>query len=517
MAYVIYTSGSTGMPKGVMITNQSLTNYALTMMNSIGLEPGQRMLEFASLSFDASVVQIFPALLGGATVVIDRSVSKLSNHELLSLCEQQEITVLDLPAAYWRQWVDDLSQQQVRLGTSLRVFMTGGETLPGATLLQWSQLVDHTALFINSYGPTEATVGATVYRTDSDQTDSFDVPAISIGKPLANVKVYLLDSRMQQVPVGISGELHVGGIGVGRGYLNRPALTAEKFIPNPFGETPGERLYKTGDLARYLPDGQIDFQGRKDHQVKIRGFRVELGEIEAAIRSHEGIKEAVVIIKEDKRGDKRLVAYYVSSNEAVVTTHELKNHLKESLPEYMVPSVFVRLEAMPLTSSAKVDRQALALSEHDYEAGESFIGPRTPTEEIVAGQWADVLDMPQVGIYDDFFDLGGHSLLATQLISRLREVFQVDLPLRHLFEAPTVAGIAAMIDEASTTQMAPITPAPRDTELPLSFAQQRFWFLDQLERGTGAFNIPAAVLLKGKLNRMALAQSFDEIVKRHEA
>ncbi|HEX2268880.1 MAG TPA: amino acid adenylation domain-containing protein [Pyrinomonadaceae bacterium] len=517
LAYIIYTSGSTGMPKGVMITNQSLTNYALTMTKCIGLEPGQRMLEFASLSFDASVVQIFPALLGGATVVIDAAVSKLSNRELLSLCEQQQITVLDLPAAYWRQWVDDLAQQDVRLGSSLRVFMTGGETLPGATLLQWSGLVDHTALFINSYGPTEATVGATVYRTDSDQTADFDVPAISIGKPLTNVKIYLLDSQLQHVPVGVSGELLVGGVGVGRGYLNRPELTAEKFIPNPFAEAPGERLYKTGDLARYRPDGQVEFLGRKDHQVKIRGFRVELGEIEALIREFEGIKEAAVVVREDRRGDKRLVAYYVQSSEATFTRHELKNHLKENLPEYMVPSAFVRLEAMPLSSSAKIDRQALASSDHDYEAGESFVAPRTPTEEIVAGQWADVLDVPQVGIYDDFFDLGGHSLLATQLISRLREVFQVELPLRHIFESPNVAGIAGLIDQSSITQTAPITPAPRDADLPLSFAQQRFWFLNQLDGGTGAFNIPAAVLLKGKLNRTALAHSFDEIVKRHEA
>jgi amino acid adenylation domain-containing protein len=517
LAYVIYTSGSTGMPKGVMITNQSLTNYALTMMHCIGLEPDQRMLEFASLSFDASVVQIFPALLGGATVVIDRSINKLSNRELLSLCEQQEITVLDLPAAYWRQWVDDLAQQEVRLGASLRVFMTGGETLPGATLRQWSQLVDHTASFINSYGPTEATVGATVYCTDSDQTASFDVPAVSIGRPLANVKVYLLDSHLQHVPVGVAGDLYVGGVGLGRGYLKRPELTAEKFIPNPFAKTPGERLYKTGDLARYLPDGQIDFLGRKDHQVKIRGFRVELGEIETLIRRHHGIKEAAVIVKEDKRGDKRLVAYYVSSSDVVFTTHDLKNHLKESLPEYMVPSAFISLEAMPLSSSAKIDRQALAASEHDYDAGETFAASRTPTEEIVAGQWADVLDIPQVGIHDDFFDLGGHSLLATQLISRLREVFQVELPLRHLFESPTVAGIAALIDQASITQTARITPAPRDGQLPVSFAQQRFWFLNQLEGGTGAFNIPAAVVLKGKLNRTALARCFDEIVKRHEA
>ncbi len=517
LAYIIYTSGSTGMPKGVMITNQSLTNYALTMMNCIGLEPGQRMLEFASLSFDASVVQIFPALLGGATVVIDAAISKLSNRELLGVCEQQKITVLDLPAAYWRQWVDDLAQQDVQLGADLRVFMTGGETLPGATLLQWSGLVDHTALFINSYGPTEATVGATVYRTDSDDTASFDVPAVSIGKPLANVKVYLLDSQLQHVPIGVAGELYVGGIGVGRGYLNRPALTAEKFIPNPFAETPGERLYRTGDLARYLANGQIDFLGRKDHQVKIRGFRVELGEIEALIRGYQGIKETAVIIEEDKRGDKRLVAFYVSANEATVTRHELKNYLKENLPEYMVPSAFIRLEAMPLSSSAKIDRQALASSERDYETGESFAAPRTPTEEIVAGQWAEVLDVPQVGIYDDFFDLGGHSLLATQLISRLRNVFQVELPLRHIFESPNVAGIAALIDDASIMQTAPITPAPRDIELPLSFAQQRFWFLNQFEGGTGAFNMPGAVILTGKLNRTALAQSFDEIVKRHEA
>jgi hypothetical protein len=343
------------------------------------------------------------------------------------------------------------------------------------------------------------------------------VPTVTIGKPLANVKLYLLDNHLQHVPVGVAGDLYIGGVGLSRGYLNRPELTAEKFIPNPFADQPGGLLYKTGDLARYLPDGNIDFLGRKDHQVKIRGFRVELGEIETLIRGYQGIQEATVVIKQDKRGDKRLVAHYVSAGEAVFTTHDLKSYLKESLPEYMIPSAFVRLEVMPLTSSAKIDRQALAEAEQDYEAGETFTAPRTPTEEIVAGQWAEVLNLPLVGIHDDFFELGGHSLLATQLISRLREVFQVDLPLRHLFESPTVAGIATLIDQASIVQTEPIAPAPLGAKLPLSFAQQRFWFLSQLDGRSGAFNIPAAVLLKGKLNRSALAQSFDEIVKRHDA
>jgi acyl carrier protein len=373
-------------------------------------------------------------------------------------------------------------------------------------------------MFINSYGPTETTVGATVHATTSTLAAGLDVPRVTIGRPLSNVKIYLLDSNLEPVPIGVAGELYIGGAGIARGYLNRPDLTAGKFIPNPFAETPGECLYKTGDLARYLPNGDIDFLGRKDGQVKIRGFRIELGEIETSLRRHPGIQEVVVSLKEYQPGDKRLIAYYISSTQDGLATSDLKSQLKETLPDYMIPSTFVRLDAMPLTASGKIDRRALLEREPDDQLAESFTGAaRTPTEEILAGQWAEVLDLPQVGIDDDFFDLGGHSLMATQLISRLREVFQVELPLRSLFETPTVAGIAARIDQTSTQQLSPISPAPEDAELPLSFAQQRFWFLDQLNAGNAAFNIPAAVLLNGTLDQKALAQSFNEIVKRHEA
>ncbi|HEY6807133.1 MAG TPA: amino acid adenylation domain-containing protein [Pyrinomonadaceae bacterium] len=517
LAYVIYTSGSTGQPKGVLIEHRGFVNFALTMKERLGFEPGQRILKFASLSFDASVVQIFPALLGGAAVAIDPSVTKLSNDELLSLSDRLKLTHLDLPAAFWRQWVDDMTRRNVTLGGSLRVFMTGGEKLPVESLVKWSRLVQRPMVFVNSYGPTETTVAATVHITSSIEASGLEGSHVTIGRPIANVQIYLLDHNLQPVPLGVAGELYIGGAGIGRGYHNRPDLTAEKFIPNPYSKKPGELLYRTGDLARYLPNGDVDFLGRKDEQVKIRGFRVELGEIEALLRKHPAVREVVVAAREYQGGDKRLVAYCVPSPEGSFSDSTMKSYLKENLPDYMVPSIFVRLDAMPLTGSAKIDRKALLERELDYQETEAFVPARTPTEEILAGQWAELLDLPQVGANDDFFDLGGHSLLATQVISRLREVFQVELPLRSLFETPTVASIAALIDQTSMTEAAPILPAPVGAELPLSFAQQRFWFLDQLNAGNAAFNIPAAVLLNGTLDRNALQQSFEEIVKRHGA
>jgi non-ribosomal peptide synthetase component F len=312
--------------------------------------------------------------------------------------------------------------------------------------------------------------------------------------------------------------LYIGGEGLARGYVGRPDLTAEKFIPDPFSGAPGARLYKTGDLARYLPDANLEFLGRSDDQVKIRGFRIELGEIAAALRQHPAVREAVVAAQ-DGHGEKRLVAYLAGNRDARPTANELRGFLKDKLPEHMMPAVFVLLDALPLTANGKIDRRALPTPNGQRpELDEAFVASHTATEELLAQIWGQVLGVERVGIYDNFFHLGGHSLLATQVVSRIRETFQVEMPLRCMFEAPTVAGLAATIDVSRTgLQAPPIVPVPRDGELPLSFAQQRLWFIDQLDPGNSVYNFPAAVRLKGQLNVVALKQSLDEIVRRHEA
>ncbi len=520
-AYVIYTSGSTGKPKGVVVTHGALSNFALAMIERIRLGSGDRFLEFASLSFDASAVQIYPTLLSGAALILHEAPGRLSNSELLEFCADQDITVLDLPAGFWRQWIADVASRGATLKGSIRVFMTGGESVPGDILRTWASLVDGSARFISSYGPTEATVTTTLFRIAARDAASFSLPACPTGCRLANATVYLLDPRMQPVPIGVAGEIYIGGAGVARGYLNRPDLTAERFTPDPFTGQ-GARLYRTGDLARYLRRGSIEFLGRMDDQVKIRGFRVELGEIEALLQEHPDVHQAVVLARDDSPGGKRLVAYIEPEAGTDPAASELRAFIKERLPDFMVPSAFVKLERFPLTQNSKIDRQALpAPDDSGSDFDPDYVAPRNPTEEIIANICGEVLGRARVGAFDDFFAAGGHSLLATQVVSRLREAFDVELPLRKLFEAPFAAGIARLVDEArrrtASLPSQPIRPVDRGRPLPLSFAQQRLWFLDQLEPDGAAFNIPSAVVLKGRLDLQALERSFNEIVRRHEA
>ena len=371
------------------------------------------------------------------------------------------------------------------------------------------------AKLYNVYGPTETIIDSTYWLCEGANRCS----SSPIGRPIPNAQIYILDDALRPLPIGVAGELHIGGVGLARGYLNRPELTAEKFIPDPFSAEPGARMYKTGDLARYLPDGNIEFLGRGDHQVKIRGFRIELGEIEAALGQHPAVREAVVLAREDAPGEKRLVAYVVADSPPPMSCAAFS---KTSCPSHMVPAVFVLLDALPLMSNGKIDRRALPAPDRTRpELDKAFVAPRTPTEELLAEIWAQLLDIERVGIHDNFFDLGGHSLLATQVVSRMREAFQVEIPLRRLFEVPTVAGLAESIEaarQAGQNLLAPpILPVPRNGDLALSFAQQRLWFFDQLEPGLSAYNIPAAVRLKGPLNLAALEQSLNEIVKRHES
>jgi amino acid adenylation domain-containing protein len=434
LAYVMYTSGSTGQPKGVLITHQGLGNLAQAQIQAFGVSSDSCVLQFASLGFDVSVTEVLMALLSGATLVLAKQESLLPGSTLLRLLRDQSITTVTLtPSVLAMLPFDNLSQ--------LQTIVSVGEPCPAELVERWGK--GHN--FCNAYGPTE-----TVCATLAPGLEEGGAP--TVGRPMDNTQVYLLDPWLRTVPVGVPGELYIGGVGLARGYINRPDLTAERFIPNPFalssaseGEASsgqGVRLYKTGDLARYYPDGKIELLGRLDHQVKIRGFRVELGEIEAMLREYPGVQESVVLTRQDAPGG-RLAAYVVSNLMPAPTSAELRSFLKARLPEYMVPATFTFLQSLPLMVNGKVDRQALpAPDAARSELETSFVAPRTPVEQVVAGIWAQVLNVECVGVHDNFFELGGHSLLATQVISQLYQAFREDLPLHSLFESPTVAGVA---------------------------------------------------------------------------
>ncbi|BAY50145.1 amino acid adenylation domain protein (plasmid) [Scytonema sp. HK-05] len=438
LAYVIYTSGSTGKPKGVLIAHQGLCNLAQAGIRLFDVNSDSRVLQFASFSFDASIYEVVMTLCCGARLCLGTKESLLPGPNLMQSLRTYNITHVTLPPSA----LAVLPYEELPVQTMI----VAGEACSPDLVAQWSK----DRRFFNAYGPTESTVCATVAECTKSSNQ------LSIGRPIANTQIYILDSHLQPVPIGVTGELYIGGAGVARGYLNRPELTQEKFILNPFSQQQGARLYKTGDLARYLPDGNIEFLGRIDHQVKIRGFRIELGEIEALLSQHPSVKQVLVIDREDVPGDKRLVAYIVHDQEQVPKVSELRSLLKEKLPDYMVPSAFVMLEAMPLTPNGKVNRKALPAPDTlrpDLE--ETFVAPRTSTEEVLAEIWTQVLRQKQVGVYDNFFDLGGHSLIATQLLFRVQNTFKLELPLHALLETPTVAGMAEAIDNVRDSKPTP--------------------------------------------------------------
>lgn len=449
LAYVIYTSGSTGTPKGVMIQHSSMVNYSQAARIEYGVTSADRVLQFSSISFDTSIEEIFPALTCGATLVLRDASPVDSTSEFLRKCHQWGITVLSLPTAYWHQLVAHLNAADTALLASLRLLILGGERARPERLRAWQRQVGARVRLVNSYGPTEATVVTTTCDVSNMQIDD-DRREVPIGRPIRNAETYVLDQHLNAVPIGVHGELHIGGAGLARGYLNRPALTAERFIEHPFDSTPGARLYKTDDIARHLPDGTLEFIGRSDEQVKVRGYRIELGEIESVLSDHPGVRACLVIAREDASSEQSLIAYVVPSHEQIVATTDLRSFLRERLPPYMVPSAFVTLDELPLTASGKVDRHALpAPGRKRPESERPFVAPRNATEEKLAKIWAEVLEIEQVGVHDNFFDLGGHSLLATHLLFRLRDGLQRDIPLHWLFEAPTISELAEKIGVAS--------------------------------------------------------------------
>ncbi|RKH00097.1 non-ribosomal peptide synthetase [Corallococcus sp. CA053C] len=507
LAYINYTSGSTGRPKGVSIPHGAVVRLALAS-NYIRITREDVLLQFAPVSFDAATFEIWAGLLNGASVAV-ADAGTLSLEELGRGLRRDKVTTLWLTAPLFHQMVDH-HLDDLR---GVRNLLAGGDVLSPAHVLRAMEALPGCRI-INGYGPTENTT-FTCCGPVEVLRDGAPVP---IGRPLDDTQVYLLDGRLQPVPVGVPGELYTGGAGLARGYLHNPGLTGEKFIPNPFGP-PGSRLYRTGDLARYLPDGRVEFLGRIDQQVKIRGFRIEPAEIEAVLCDHPGVSAGVVEVIHTATREKRLVAYVVPRSQPAPTSTELRQYLGQQLPEYMVPSVFMLLEAMPLTSNGKVDRKALpAPTAEGLVVAEGYTAPRTAVEELLAGAWAEVLGLERVGVEDNFFALGGHSLLATQVMARVRKALGVELPLRALFETPTVATLARQVEQAQRGGEAstPMERRGRDGVLPLSFAQQRLWFLEQLQPGNSDYNVPGALRLQGVLDVGALERSFQELVRRHE-
>ncbi len=505
LAYVIYTSGSTGRPKGVMVHHRGVVNRLLWAQEAYPVTPRDRVLQKASFSFDFSVWECFGPLLAGAVAVLSRPGGHRDSAYLARTLREERITLVHFVPSMLQVFLAELDFGSFE---DLRFVFSGGEALSAE--LQQAFYARMRAPLRNQYGPTEISI---------DTTDWICRPgegtAVPLGRPLANTAVHLLDSSLRPVPIGTAGEIVIGGTGVSRGYLGRPELTAERFVPDPFSGVPGSRLYRTGDLARHLPDGSLEFRGRIDHQVKVRGFRIELGEVESALLADPAVREAAVLAREDVPGDRQLVAYVVLEGNGELGA--LRDRLRRSLPDYMVPSALVVLDRFPLTPGGKLDRKALPAPVRGGGPEDGWTAPRTPTEEIVAGIWAELLRLDRVGAHGDFFELGGHSLLGSQAMARLREAFGVTLPLRALFEAPTVAGIAERL--AAAREGEPLPPVRRQSAAgpaPLSFPQERLWFLERLQPGTAAYHIPFVLRLTGPLNVQVLERTLNEIQRRHE-
>ncbi|HEV2735418.1 MAG TPA: amino acid adenylation domain-containing protein, partial [Longimicrobiaceae bacterium] len=486
-------------PKGVQVEHRGVVALLHWLRGQVRPEERAAVLCSTSVSFDVSVAEIFDTLCGGGRLVLVENALELAGAAADG----------DVRLAYM---VPGAAAELLRMGAlpaSLKTLNLAGEALPAelARALHAAG-VERVA---NVYGPTEDTVYATCSLVEPG------AERVSIGRPIANARAYVLDARLRPAPVGVAGELYLAGAGVARGYLGRPDLTAERFLPEPFGGEAGARMYRTGDRVRRLANGELEYLGRLDFQVKVRGFRIELGEIEAALLSRAGVREAAVVVREDAPGERRIVGYVVADGEPA--TAGLREHLLARLPGYMVPSALVVLEELPLTPSGKLDRRALPAPAG--AAAEAYVAPRTPAEETLAEIWGEVLGVGRVGARDDFFALGGHSLLATRVVSRLRQAFGVDVPLRTLFEAPTVAGLAARVETllqgGGRDDAPPIVRVARDRPLPLSFAQQRLWFLQQMEPASPAYNMPFALRLRGALEVDALERALEALVRRHES
>jgi len=515
-AYVIYTSGSTGTPKGVVGLHRGAVNRFAWMWSTYPFEANEMSCIKTSLSFVDSVWEVFGALLQGTPSTIIPDQVARDPQLLIQTLANNHVTRIVLVPSLLKAILDLDPNLQSHL-PDLKLWTTSGEALSGELAERFRQCLPNSKL-LNLYGSSEVSADATCYETHKTKTSGM----IFIGRPIYNTQIYLLDSHLQPVPIGISGEICVGGAGLARGYLNHPQLTTERFIPNAFCDEPRSRLYRTGDLARYLSSGDIEFLGRVDNQIKIRGHRVEPAEVETALNQHPAVRESVVVAHQDASSAERyLVAYVVSTDQPSLSANQLRGFLKDKLPEFMLPSVFVGLERLPLTPNGKVDRGALPLPGNiRLELENVFVGARTEAEQLVAQIWREVLKVERIGVHDNFFELGGHSLTATQVIARLRDAFRTEVPLRFLFETPTVADLTHKIETLNGQEVdlsfPPIVRVSREGPLPVSISQEQLWDFDQMVPGNHLLNIPYVFHLAGTLDTEALADALGEILRRHE-
>ncbi|MCX5586274.1 amino acid adenylation domain-containing protein [Streptomyces erythrochromogenes] len=525
-AYVLYTSGTTGRPKGVCVEHSQLVHSLRAVAECYGIVPEDRVLQFSALTFDVAAEELFATLISGATVVLRDAGPVPDIGELVTLADRADVSVLNLPGSYWHQWVSELSEYPPSRCGSLRLVVVGSEAVDAGKLATWQAVAPAGVRWLNAYGPTETTITATVYEPPAPGTTSTDRPSgsvVPIGRPLPGVRAYVLDDSLRPLPPDVPGDLYIAGPGVARGYLGDPARTEASFLPDPWGG-PGERMFATKDRVRRSVGGLLEFLGRSDDQVKLRGFRIELSEIEHVLRTHPRVTDAVVVLREDRPGDQRLVGYVTSARGTNADTEELVAELRAlttaKLPEYMVPTNVLALDALPVNSNGKIDRRALPVPPVRDELYGEALAPRTPTEHRLSAIWSDVLGIPTIGVDDDFFRLGGHSLLATQIMARVRKEFRVDLSLRRLFDHPTVAGLAGAIQDAAVGTAARKTDripvADRPPRPPLSFSQQRMWFMDQLVPDNAFFNVVEALRLTGPVDADALQGALDTVVDRHE-
>ncbi len=505
LAYIIYTSGSTGKPKGTLLQHLGVVNLAKSLSSFYEIESSSNLLQFASINFDASIYEIFGGLLNGAKITLYDKNNLENPEELLSEFEKLNVTFLTLPPTL-------LSVMKAYKIKNLKTVLSAGEACPVEVGKKWSKYYH----FFNGYGPTEGTVASTIEKYDG--TDKYHT--VPIGNAIPNVKIHILDRYLNEVPIGTTGELYVSGINLARGYLGKPELTAEKFLPNPFSNVPGRRMYKTGDLVKLHEDGKLEFIGRTDNQVKIRGFRIELGEIENVLMEHNDIDIAAVLVRKTANGEKVLSAFLQLKDGAVFDKNKVSDFLKTKLPDYMLPNTFTVLDEMPITINGKIDRKKLAKIEIGDQYKKEFVEPTTPSEILLAGIWSELTGEKKIGLNDNFFDLGGHSISATQAVSRIREAFNVEVSLKEFFESENLKALTKLILSKKTDEdhekSIPLKPVKRDGDLPLSFSQQRLWFLSQFAPEGSSYNIPAVLELSGELNYDALNYAINKMISRHE-